>query len=160
MTLRVARRAGRRQAVTALALPPDSSPKAPARSHEIVLRLTIPGEPLPKQRARVLRTGRTYTPARTREAENVIRWYTVVARQKAGVRGLERGPLSLTARFYRSTARTADLDNLVKLVTDALNGVLWHDDRQVVQLHAARFDRQKNPRTEIEVYRIIDLDVE
>lgn len=126
--------------------------EAPTATHEIVLRLTIRGEPLPKQRARVLKTGFSFTPAKTRQAENRIRLEAVAAGHRPA---LDQAPRSLTLRFYRATGRTADLDNLVKLVKDALNGIAWKDDRQVVQLHASRFDRQENPRTEIAVYRIV-----
>lgn len=31
-----------------------------------------------------------------------------------------------------------DLDNLVKAILDALNGVAWHDDAQVVELHISK----------------------
>jgi len=100
----------------------------------------------------VLRTGHSYTPARTRQAEERIRLEVVAARGPG--RDLDDAPRALTLRFYRATGRTADLDNLVKLVKDALNGIAWRDDRQVVQLHASRFDRQDRPRTEIAVYRV------
>ena len=33
---------------------------------------------------------------------------------------------------------TPDLDNLVKLVTDALNGVVYKDDRQIVRIDAVK----------------------
>jgi Holliday junction resolvase RusA-like endonuclease len=31
-----------------------------------------------------------------------------------------------------------DLDNYVKLVLDALNRILYHDDKQIVSLHASK----------------------
>jgi Holliday junction resolvase RusA-like endonuclease len=33
------------------------------------------------------------------------------------------------------------LDNYVKLTLDALNGVAWEDDRQVVRIRAVKVDR-------------------
>jgi Holliday junction resolvase RusA-like endonuclease len=126
-------------------------------SHEIILRMTVPGEPVPKGRPRFGK-GRTFTPVKTRQAEAAVKWAAVVARLKGSGHGKPTAdPIALTCRFYRANGRTADLDNLVKLVTDALNGIVWKDDRQVVQLHASRFDRQERPRTEIEIYRVLTL---
>jgi Holliday junction resolvase RusA-like endonuclease len=43
--------------------------------------------------------------------------------------------------------KTPDLDNLVKAVVDGLNGIAFHDDRQIVQLVArksiAKDDREQ-----------------
>jgi Holliday junction resolvase RusA-like endonuclease len=36
-----------------------------------------------------------------------------------------------------------DWDNLGKLVCDALNGVAWHDDAQVTELHAVKHRRRR-----------------
>lgn len=44
-----------------------------------------------------------------------------------------------------------DVDNLIKFVTDALNGIYWKDDSQVTQVTAAKFYSDK-PRTEITIY--------
>ena len=44
-----------------------------------------------------------------------------------------------TLTWYRFPA-AGDLDNRVKLVADALNGVAWTDDRQVCEFHAYRVD--------------------
>jgi Holliday junction resolvase RusA-like endonuclease len=35
---------------------------------------------------------------------------------------------------------TSDLDNAVKAIADALNGIVWADDRQVHELVARRVD--------------------
>jgi hypothetical protein len=51
--------------------------------------------------------------------------------------------------FFRSNKQRIDLDNLVKAVLDAANGIAFVDDVQVVEL-AARIDLDpKNPRTVI-----------
>ena len=44
--------------------------------------------------------------------------------------------------FFKSSK--ADLDNLIKFVCDALNGVFYKDDSQVVSLHARKLYGQKD----------------
>lgn len=132
-----------------LPLPPQDGPRS---THECILRCTIPGEPVAKQRPRAGRGGHFYTPAKTREAEAAIGWI-VAAKRRAP---LEEGPLCLQARFY--CRRAKDTDNMLKLLSDSLNGIVWKDDRQVVQVHACRYDKAARPRTEIAVFRIIELD--
>ena len=50
-----------------------------------------------------------------------------------------------------------DIDNLIKAILDAGNGVLWHDDNQVVSVNAAkRYSENTPPRayTRIEIHTI------
>ena len=47
--------------------------------------------------------------------------------------------------------RRMDLDNLVKNFLDAGNGVLWGDDRQVVELYARKTVEGK-PCTKVDIY--------
>jgi len=56
--------------------------------------------------------------------------------------------LSVTAHIYRPRA-SGDLDNRLKALLDALNGLVWEDDRQVVEIHAYRNDDKANPRVEV-----------
>jgi Holliday junction resolvase RusA-like endonuclease len=46
--------------------------------------------------------------------------------------------------------KVPDVDNLVKLVLDALNHVIWLDDSYVVQIEAAKW-YSLHPRTEINI---------
>jgi Holliday junction resolvase RusA-like endonuclease len=57
----------------------------------------------------------------------------------------------LRCEFHLKGYRRADLDNLVKLVADGLNGVAWTDDRLVGELYAVAYDQSVNPRTIITV---------
>lgn len=49
------------------------------------------------------------------------------------------GPVRLQVTFYRETA-LGDVDNLVKPVQDALQGVAYHDDRQISDVTGRRRD--------------------
>ena len=104
-------------------------------------------EPESKLRARMGKFG-AYTPEKTVSAERTIR---IAARQALGkdfvpfARGV---PLRLEVSFYHSKPKSVkryqpttkpDLDNMIKLVGDALNGELWHDDAQIVSIAASKF---------------------
>src|SRR5690606_2715083 len=67
----------------------------------------------------------------------------------AGIRPLA-GELVVSAGVYRPQRR-GDLDNTLKVVFDALNGVAWGDDSQVIEVHARRYDDRANPRIELSV---------
>ena len=86
--------------------------------------------PVPKGRPR-LGNGHAYTPERTRVYEQQVAW---AYKQAGGT--LHEGPLAVTMVF-RAKTWPGDLDNLVKAVLDALNGIAWRDDRQIRELHAA-----------------------
>lgn len=115
----------------------------------IDIDIHVPGEPVAKGRARVTMRG-TYTPKRTRDWEK-----RAALAAKAAMQGRPplTGPVSLsvTAAFsipvswpkwkrdlacwgrLRHTIKP-DSDNLAKIVQDALNGIVWADDAQVVDL--------------------------
>lgn len=61
------------------------------------------------------------------------------------------GDVAVYVHVYRSRA-DQDLDNYdSKTLLDALHGVLFHDDIQVVERHSWRHDDKTNPRVEVEV---------
>jgi crossover junction endodeoxyribonuclease RusA len=69
----------------------------------------------------------------------------------AGVRPVD-GPVALTVTLYRP-AKRGDLDNRIKVLLDALSGIAYRDDSQVVELHAYRLDDKDHPRVEVQVLR-------
>lgn len=60
-----------------------------------------------------------------------------------------RGPIHVELKFFRDSGRPCDVDNLAKAVCDALNSVVWRDDRQIKKLSASLDVDLKNPRVEI-----------
>lgn len=50
----------------------------------------------------------------------------------------------------------ADLDNLIKFVLDALNGVMYIDDHQIVSIKARKeyVTADESPCTEISLYKV------
>lgn len=97
------------------------------------LVFVVEGNPVPKARPRIGR-GKAYTPARTAAWEQTIGWK---ARERMAIEGRElfTMPVRVDMTFCYGNGG-ADLDNLVKAVLDALNGVVWEDDVQVVSMSA------------------------
>ena len=118
-----------------------------------MIRFTVPGQPVGKGRPRIGKIGthaRMFTPAKTVGYEDRVRF---AAHQAMGgglpllcpIRATLEIALQIpTSWSKRAQARAADgvehpttkpdMDNVVKAVFDALNGIVWRDDVQVVQL--------------------------
>jgi crossover junction endodeoxyribonuclease RusA len=62
------------------------------------------------------------------------------------------GDVVVNLCVYRKR-RIGDLDNFFKATLDALKGVAFEDDSQVVEIHAHRMDDAANPRVEVRVER-------
>lgn len=60
----------------------------------------------------------------------------------------------MTAKVYRPR-RVGDLMNREKVLSDALQGIAFHDDKQIVEAHFYQHDDKDNPRVEVEV-EVID----
>lgn len=96
---------------------------------------------------------RTYTPRKTKDAEQVIRdqWLAQVGTK------WERfeGPVAVHVECYRQLSQSnpkywagrcdlskPDADNVLKTILDALNGTAWADDAQIVDV---RFQKMPRP---------------
>jgi Holliday junction resolvase RusA-like endonuclease len=58
--------------------------------------------------------------------------------------------VKVTMKWYRS-AKKGDLDNRTKIIGDSLNGVVWADDKQIVEWHLYRYDAPKKGRVELTI---------
>lgn len=87
-------------------------------------------------------------------APSVAKFYVAakVAALSAKAYGVPFGtdPVKVTMKWYRS-AKRGDLDNRTKIVGDALNGVVWADDKQIVEWHLYRYDAPKKGRVELTI---------
>lgn len=117
-----------------------------------MINFVIPGRPQPKERPRVTRSGYSFTPPRTKEYEALV----IEQAKKSGTlpqSPIEETPLKMIIWCYMPIptswsnkkqelarkgellpAKRPDIDNLGKIVMDALNGVAYKDDAQIVQL--------------------------
>lgn len=102
--------------------------------------IEIPGVPRPKKRPRSGQ-GRTFTPAETREAEEAVRAAWILAGRPYVPGTFMMHATFMFSRPARSRAKapgTADVDNLLKLALDALNGFAFDDDRLLVDVRAVK----------------------
>ena len=121
-----------------------------------------------KARPRFTRQGRTYTDGRTERAMDEVAWrFREVLAQ--GGRGGEvptfgGDPVEVSIRVHCELPKsrpkrveseeytvTPDVDNVAKLVLDALNGVAWEDDQQVVGLTVLKLPRVRGSGTHTDV---------
>lgn len=73
---------------------------------------------------------------------------------RVGSKFLLDGPISVSVDWYRSRA-AGDLDKRLGVMLDAMQGVFYSNDSQIVALHARRFDTEKgNPRLVVTVEQI------
>ena len=112
-----------------------------------IRKLVIPGKPLGKQRPRVLKTGIAYTPKETVNYETFVK--TLYLEQHAGKKPFE-GPVSMLISAFYQIPKSAskrrreamarhlippttrpDLDNIAKIIMDALAGIAYEDDKQI-----------------------------
>lgn len=114
----------------------------------VVVAATLPGDPASKERPRTVTNEhgtRTYTPARTRDAEAAV-----TLQVRAAMRGQPRHDIAFAVvfAFHLKGWRRRDTDNMEKLVLDACNHVVWDDDSQVLETHVALRRDAAVPRTE------------
>lgn len=121
---------------------------------DVVAQLLIPGEPASKARARFTKQGsqtHAYTPEKTKAAEAQTAWHFQRARPDWKVDA--EGHYGLMAVFFCESRQRRDVDNMIKLLLDGLNKVVWQDDVQVLEVSARKVVGFAPARTEAVLYR-------
>jgi len=102
----------------------------------LIGQFVVPGNPTPKGRPRLGRGGHVITPKTTKDAEALVN--DAFHRAMPDWQPEPDGTYGVMIQFNTEGGSTADLDNLTKLVWDALNTTdrphrngLWQDDIQV-----------------------------
>jgi Holliday junction resolvase RusA-like endonuclease len=124
-------------------------------SPDRVITFTVWGEPKSKQRPRVTQRG-TFTPKETIDAERRVRdrWRLLTVPRF-------EFHLLVEIDFYNGNKRKRDLDNMAKLVLDALNKEAYEDDTQVVELNLRKFyTKKESARTVVTLREIIEFPTE
>lgn len=132
------------------------------------IEFVLHGKVLGKARPRFTRQGGTYTPHATREYEDAVRHAYVAA---GGV--MLEGPIHIDLEAVSGIQKTAtkkqqtdrlmgnelslrkpDIDNIEKIVLDALNGVAYQDDRNVVSVRKIKGRYEDTPKILVRVREI------
>lgn len=128
------------------------------------IRFEIPGEPIAKARPRVTKWG-VHTPEKTKNYEVLVKELYAI---NHGQTMLE-GELGIRLKLYFQIPKSAskkkkqlmmdqelrptkkpDLDNCMKSITDALNGLAYKDDSQIVSATIEKY-YSDIPRAEVEI---------
>lgn len=118
-----------------------------------MITFTIPGNPIGKGRPKFARRGNfvtAYTPEKTASYENLVKMQADAAMAgRAPIEGAANVEIALfvvpPASWSQKKQRAAlageifptskpDVDNVIKGIFDAMNEIVWRDDKQVVDL--------------------------
>lgn len=133
---------------------------------ELVTSFVIPGEPVGKGRARSTKTGHHYTPEKTKNYEDTVGY--IALQSMMGTPAISKA-CRVVVNVYCSVpesaskkkrelmlsgairpTKTPDTDNILKSVKDAMNRIVYSDDKYVVEDEIKKF-YSENPRTEVAV---------
>ena len=133
----------------------------------MIFIFTIPGEPVGKGRPRFTKAGRVYTPDKTAAYEELVR--RCFKEQCEVPDEPLTGPVSIYVQAEFANPKRAtkaqreamladrvqpmkkpDADNILKIVTDPLNGLLWRDDCQITDARVSKFFNNA-PRVIVEI---------
>lgn len=119
-------------------------------------RFSVPGEPASKARARHTQQGgkvRTYTPKATTDAQAAVRHHYLEAGHP--ICKDSEASFGIEVTFFHGMLQRRDVDNMLKLVMDGLNGTAFPDDNQVLEVFGRKeYVKRPDARTEVRLYRI------
>lgn len=135
------------------------------------IKILIPGEPVPQGRPRFARRGnfvQAYDPEPSKKYKKHVKYH---ASKFAPIKLLD-GELEVHVLIYKKSLKSfsqakraaaeakqlrpitkPDADNYAKGILDALKGIIWQDDGQVVDLIARKFYSER-PRAEVYIKQI------
>lgn len=135
-----------------------------------MVQFNIPGQPQGKARARTLKSGRSYTPAKTVQYENLVKecysktntekWFDkeplcvqIIAHYPVP-KSTTKKDRQLIAEHKLLPTKKPDTDNIAKIVCDALNGVAYGDDAQIVRLLVTKDYTIGEPSVEVIIGKV------
>ncbi len=123
------------------------------------LTVTVKGEAITKANALKFRYNRKkrratgHIDAKYTDYESKIRAAAEEVMKNSKVPCFNEGPVEIKITYYLKSHRVKDLLNLPKTTCDALNGVFYKDDVQIVEAYCSKRYDKDDPRVVIEVSR-------
>ena len=120
------------------------------------VKFNINTRPTPKQRPRLGKSGKVYTPNSTKVVEEICRlsygnrYYFDKEYISIKIVFKFKVPKSYSKKKYSEAIEgkirpsTNDIDNLLKSVLDGLNGKAWKDDRYIYSIEAEKIFADKD----------------
>lgn len=133
------------------------------------MTFTVYGKPQGKARPRITKRGHAYTPQQTVEYEERIKQAFIKSKEKGYFNNEPIGMLILASypvpksmskkdrelieKGCLTPTKKPDIDNIAKVVCDALNGVAYSDDKQIVMLTIAK-KCSEEPKITVTLYEV------
>jgi Holliday junction resolvase RusA-like endonuclease len=128
------------------------------------LKIIIPGEAKGKARPRMsTKTGIAYTPRETVLYENWVKECYCISKYKKHLKGAIKAEIKVYMSIPKSVSKKKreemiegkirptkkpDVDNIIKIILDSLNGLAYDDDKQIVDCSISKWYGE-NPRVEV-----------
>lgn len=91
--------------------------------------------------------GRRFLTKRGKETKEAVAWEVKSQWNKQPI----KDPIAVQVKFYFKDKRGLDIDGGLKSLFDCMTGIVWVDDRQIVEAHVFKFIDKDNPRTEVQL---------
>ncbi|WP_239064540.1 RusA family crossover junction endodeoxyribonuclease [Levilactobacillus sp. 244-2] len=150
----------------------DDSVELTLRDHPLIRRygrlvyLVIHGEPVPAGRPRFTRQGHAFDPKRSRDYKKLVSEAAALQYHSELLHGI---PLKVDVKVYRHVQSSIskverakrlsgkhrpivkpDASNYLKLIEDALTGIVWEDDNLITDVSCSKY-YSDDPRIEVTV---------
>jgi Holliday junction resolvase RusA-like endonuclease len=133
----------------------------------MLLKFSVDIEPVPQARPRfyVRRHGDkhfagAYETAKCKSYKEIIAWHAKLKAKESGLKAPLRDPIAISIVFRKGEnekeiyhTKKPDIDNLAKSVKDALRGIIYTDDSQIVEAHL--YKQYGKPEVKIEIKSLL-----